>query len=222
MLIAGFAETKQMFSTMMITAPLSGPHWPPSVLTTSPLSPGLVASTPVLIAQDQRATAVRRIHEGVAWKTSSTWQSWGLHGTVIKSTRGQPTDYNVVIRLHLPVAWWFSSHVLNGKLTVSVLRQNTLTLRHPSYFAVAYVLDFSHPFFEACRSNDVAVVREMLRNGEGRPTDVNPRGYGPFWVRARQVCSATINRLTGTQYAVNNVSVEAVTLTLSIRSSVSL
>ena len=80
------------------------------------------------------------------------------------------------------MAWWFGSHVLQGNLSVSVPRQNTLTLRHPSYFTVARVLDDSHPFFEACRSNDAAAVRDMLRNGEGRPTDEDSEGYGALWV----------------------------------------
>lgn len=67
---------------------------------------------------------------------------------------------------------------------MSVPRQNTLTLRHPSYLAIGRVLDYSHPFFEACRSNDVVVIREMLRNGEGRPTDEDTNGFGSLWVRA--------------------------------------
>lgn len=69
---------------------------------------------------------------------------------------------------------------------MSVPRQNTLTLRHPSYLAVGRILDFSHPFFEACRFNDVVVIREMLRNGEGRPTDEDPNGFGPLWVSIAQ------------------------------------
>jgi hypothetical protein len=175
-----------MFSTMTITAP---PLRPPSFSNASglpPLPSGSAASASTTPARNYSTTAVRRIPDGFAWKASGIWQSWGLHGTVIKSTKGQATDYNITIELRLPLAWWFGSHVLNGELAISFPRQSTLTLRHPSYFAIARVLDYSHPFLQACESNSVAVVREMLRNGQGRPTDEDPDGHGPLWVRVEQ------------------------------------
>jgi hypothetical protein len=176
---------KQMLSTMTITAPCPGSPLPSSVLAPSPLPLGSSVSTSVSTARSQSTSAVSRIFEGSAWQASSTWQSWGLYGTVVKSTKGKATDYDVAIRLHLPLAWWFGRHVLRGEVAFSFPGQNTLTLRHPSYFAVARVLYDYHPFFTACADNDVAVVREMLRNGEGRPTDEDTGGDGPLWVRVR-------------------------------------
>jgi hypothetical protein len=90
------------------------------------------------------------------------------------------------VQFRLPLAWWFGAHILKGELAMSIPRQNTLTLRHPSYLAIGRVLDFSHPFFKACKSNDVVVIREMLRNGDGRPTDEDPNGYGPLRVSGVQ------------------------------------
>lgn len=164
------------------------PPFPASSLASNasapPLPPAPAIPTSVLTAHTQAAKAARRVFGGIAWQASSSWQSWGLVSRVIKSTKGQSTDYNVAIRLRLPMAWWFGSHVLKGEVTACFPRQNTLTLRHPSYFAVARVLEDSHPFVEACKDNDVATVRRMLENGEARPTDEDDSGNGPLWVCA--------------------------------------
>jgi len=183
LLTAGFAEMKQILSTMAIINPSDGSSLGPGASAWSPLSPAPAMSKSLPTARSQSTTAVRRTFGGVVWDTSKNWQSWGLYGTVIKSTKGQATDYNVAVSLHLPMAWWFGTHVLKGQVAVSFPRQNTLTLRHPSYFAVARVLDASHLFFEACRRNDARRVREMLRSGKGRPTDEDSEGQGPLWVR---------------------------------------
>jgi hypothetical protein len=100
-------------------------------------------------------------------------QSWGLHGMIVKSNQGQSTDYDLGFEINLPLAWFFGSHALRGQLSLrkSSLVSKTLTLRHPSYLTVARVYDRSHPFLEACRTNEIAAVRTMLRSGEGRPTD---------------------------------------------------
>jgi len=197
-----------MFSAIVITAPPLGLSSTSSASTPPPQRSGSAASALISAAPNHLATAVRPIAGGLAWKSSSTWKSWGLLGTVVKSTKGQSIDYDVAISLQLPMAWWFGSHVLKGQLNVSFPRQNTLTLRHPSYLAIARVLDFSHPFFEACRSNDFTVVREMLRNGEGRPTDEDPGGSGPLWVRVGQTYFWLICQLMLMQYAVAHSNVE--------------
>ena len=180
--MVGFTEMKQIFSAMTITNSLPGTSSNPNGTSGKPLSP----PTQVMTARTNSTSAVRRVFGGVSWEASSTCQSWGLHGKVIWSTKGASTDYDVAFSIHLPLAWWFGAHILKGGLAMSVPRQNTLTLRHPSYLAVGRVLDSSHPFFGACRSNDVAVIREMLRNGEGRPTDEDPNGFGPLWVSVAQ------------------------------------
>jgi hypothetical protein len=154
----------------------------------SPLST-IGARTPSL-------AAVRRVFGGVVWDTSPSWQSWGVQGTAIKSTKGQATDFNIAIKLHLPKVWWFGSHVLKGEVAISFPYQNTLTLRHPSYFAVARVLDDSHPFVEACKTNDAATVRRMLRSGEARPTDEDDSGFGPLFVSAAATQARSVYLLT--------------------------
>jgi hypothetical protein len=121
---------------------------------------------------------VIRKFEAISWEASKFLQSWGIDGTVLKSVQGQSTDYDFGFHAQLPLAWLLGCHVLRGQLSIrkSSLISNTFTLRHPSYFTVARVLDWSHPFLEACRSNDVSTVRTMLRSGEGRPTDVDSIG----------------------------------------------
>lgn len=173
---------KQMFSSMTITNgfPQASSH--PNVAPSPSLSPPVQ----VITARSQSTSTAKRIFGGISWEASSTLQSWGLHGKVIRSTKGAATDYDIAFSFQLPLAWWFGAHILKGELAMSVPRQNTLTLRHPSYVAVGRVLDFSHPFFVACRLNDVATIREMLRNGEGRPTDEDPNGDGPLWVSGAQ------------------------------------
>ena len=121
--------------------------------------------------------AVRRVFRGVAWQAGNSWQYWGLDSKVLKSTKDHATEYNMTIKIHLPMAWSFGSHVLRGELGVSFPRQNTLTLRHPSYFAVARVLDESPPFMAACKSDDAVTVRRMLGTGEVRPTDEDDFGF---------------------------------------------
>lgn len=128
-------------------------------------------------------TAIRRVREGDPWKAGERWRSWGLQGTVIKSTHGQNTDYDIVFNIPLPLAWLFGGHALRGQLGFTVpLRQNTLTLRHPSYFTVARLVDRSQPFMVACLLGDLDAVRTMLRNGDGRPTDRTGDGEGPMSV----------------------------------------
>lgn len=183
---------KQMFSTITTKAPLPASPLLLSKSEPTPLPSGSAASASLSTARNHQTTAVRRVAKGFVWQASSAWKSWGLTGTVIKSTKGASIDYDVAISLQLPMAWWFGSHVLKGEMGMSFPRQNTLTLRHPSYFTVARVLDYSHPFLLACQSNDVAVVREMLRNGEGRPTDEDPEGDGPLWVRFREGLSGRL------------------------------
>ncbi|GAB7322040.1 hypothetical protein MBLNU13_g03089t2 [Cladosporium sp. NU13] len=161
LLTVGFTEMKQMFSTITTNAPLPASPLLLSKSEPTPLPSCSAASTSLSTARNHPTTAVRRVAKGFVWQASSAWKSWGLTGTVIKSTKGASIDYDVAISLQLPMAWWFGSHILKGEM--------------------ARVLDYSHPFLLACQSNDVAVVREMLRNGEGRPTDEDPEGDGPLW-----------------------------------------
>ena len=175
---------KQIFSAITVSPPLLGSRASSNGTASSSMSPSSGMSMSTMRVHSSSTAAVARAYGGIAWKASKTWQSWGLHGSVVKTTKGQSTDYDAAFSVRLPLAWWFGSHILKGELAMSFPRLNTLTLRHPSYFAVARVLDYSHPFFQACGDNDVAVVRKMLRSGEGRPTDENPVGDGPLWVCA--------------------------------------
>lgn len=128
-------------------------------------------------------TGIRRVRNGDPWKVGERGRYWGLQGTVIKSTHGQNTDYDVVFNIPLPLAWLFGSHALRGQLGFRApLRRNTLTLRHPSYFTVSRIVDNFHPFMVACQDGDLDTIRAMLRNGDGRPTDRTTDGESPMSV----------------------------------------
>lgn len=176
----GLAEMKGMFSAAAYSSIPSGQLLvdtkppPESSSTTDRCSP---TKNPV-------HAHTRRVHEGSPWALSKGWKSRGLHGSVIKSTRGKSTDYNITFKVDLPLAWLFGSYALTGELSIRTdsIRQNTLTLRHPSYMTVARVLPRTHPFLQALRKNDESTVRIMLCTGEGRPTDVDSDGHNCLYV----------------------------------------
>lgn len=176
----GLAEMKGMFSA---TANSSTP--PGQLLIDTRALPESYSST-VTRSPTQHPVhgQPRRIHQGSPWALNKGWESRGLHGSVIKSTHGKSTDYNVTFKVNLPLAWLFGSYALIGELSLRTdsIRQNTLTLRHPSYLTVARVLPATHPFLQALRKNDEATVRVMLRTGEGRPTDVDSDGHNCLYV----------------------------------------
>lgn len=128
-------------------------------------------------------TISRRNFESNFWESSKPWQYLGLHRNIIKSTQGEATDYDLGFRINLPLAWLFGTYALTGQLGIRTSpRQNTLTLRHPSYLTVARVLDRTHPFLLAFARNDLGAIRRMLHTGEGRPTDTDCDGQGLLFV----------------------------------------
>jgi hypothetical protein len=181
---AGFAEMRRMFSGLTITQPSNLPLTATSRTGSSSIAASASTTTFDPTAPAASQTTIIRKFEALSWEASKTLQSWGIAGSVVKSTQGQSTDYDFGFHTHLPFAWLFGSYALRGQLSIrtSSLVSNTFTFRHPSYFTVARILHDSHPFFEACRSNDVAAVRTMLSTGEGRPTDIDSNGYSCLFV----------------------------------------
>ncbi|KAM0715707.1 hypothetical protein Q7P37_009207 [Cladosporium fusiforme] len=173
-----FQEMEQRFAPGMASWPSTGTS-SPSLQQAPILMSGAAPST---TSRSAPSALVRRVWEGNPWNSGERWQSWGLRGTVIKSTQGQHTDYDASFTIHLPLAWLIGAYSLNGQLSfrTSPLRQNTLTLRHPSYFTVARIVDSSHPFMMACLTGDLDTVRALLNNGEGRPTDKDENGDSPM------------------------------------------
>lgn len=121
------------------------------------------------------------------WQLNNSWAPWGLRGSLITTKIGPYTDYDVSFSISLPLARILGSYALTGCLSLrSVpLCRSALTFRHPSYFAVARVVDKTHPFMLACRNGDIEAVRLMLRSGEGRPTDITAKGSTPMFVSQR-------------------------------------
>jgi hypothetical protein len=173
-----------MFSGLIITHPSNPPLTATLRTGSSPIPASSSTSTSDPTARTAPRTAIIRKFEGISWQASKILQSWGIDGTVVKSIQGRSTDYDCAFSAHLPLAWLFGSYTLRGQLSIrkSSLISNTFTLRHPSYFTIAQVLDDSHPLFEACLYNDVAAVRTMLSSGEGRPTDIDAEGNTCLWV----------------------------------------
>jgi hypothetical protein len=174
-----------MFSGLTVIHPSNPLLTATSRKGSSSIVPSSSTKTSDPTARAASQTTIIRKFEAITWESSKVLQSWGIRGAVVKSsTKGESTDYDFGFNAHLPLAWLFGSYALRGQLSIrkSSPVSNTFTLRHPSYFTVARVLDNSHPFFKACSCNDVVTVRSMLRSGEGRPTDVNHRGKTCFWV----------------------------------------
>jgi hypothetical protein len=181
---AGFAEMRQMFSGLAITHPSNLPLVATSRTGSTSIAASASTTTFDPIASAATQTAIIRKFEAISWKASQILQSWGMTGSVVKSTQGHSTEYDFGFNAHLPLSWLFGNYALRGQLSIrkSSLVSNTFTLRHPSYFTVARILERSHPFLKACQFNDLVTVRTMLRNGEGRPTDVNSHGETCLWV----------------------------------------
>lgn len=176
-LALGFAEMKQMFSTVAIgDSPydsLSNPVAAPP--------PYKLAKTRTTNAATRAAT--RRNYGSHYWELNKSWQYLSLHRNITRSTQGESTNYDFGFRVNLPLAWLFGTHALTGQLGIRTSpRQNTLTLRHPSYLTVARVLDKTHPFLLAFARNDLGAIRDMLRTGGGRPTDIDCYGQGLLFV----------------------------------------
>lgn len=173
-LSAGFAEMRQILSVVSAnSAPL---HPTRSFQASTQSLSGSCSPLP----NATKTTDVSRVFHGMLWEASGRWQSWGLQGRILKSSKGLCVDYDAGLVIHLPLAWLFGSHALKGELSVrlSPLRRNTFTLRHPSYFTVARILGKAHPFLVACRDNDARTVCTMLQTGVGRLTDVDRGGNG--------------------------------------------
>jgi hypothetical protein len=190
-LSAGFAEMRMNFAGLAITniSNLPSTATTRTILPPFPASSSTTTSDPTARAAPHTAT-MRRL-QGRPWKASKFLQSWDIDGTVVRSTKEQSTDYDFGFNAYLPLAWLFGSYALRGQLSIrkSSLVPNPFTLRHPSYLTVARVLDRSHPFFQACKCNDVAAVRSMSCNGEGRPTDVD--SFGNICLHVSRDCSVT-------------------------------
>jgi len=128
--------------------------------------------------------AVRSTFASTPWKLSKSWATWGLRGSFVAINEGEHTESNIQFSISLPLARLLGSYALTGCLSLRSASycRSALTLRHPSYFAVARVVDESHPFMHACAMGDVKAIRSMLRSGESRPTDVTSQGYTPLSV----------------------------------------
>lgn len=176
-----------------------------STLVNAPPTASPAAQAPSLavagfgISDTSRHNALERRSLMSAWKSDISWESWGLRGFLTTTKQGTFTDYNIGFSVSLPLARVLGSYVFSGYLSLrsTPLCQSAFTFRHPSYLAVARVVDQSHPFIQACIQDDLAKARSMLLSGEGRPTDVTIEGTSPMMVStsfiARQP-SSTIMR----------------------------
>ena len=88
--------------------------------------------TSTMRARSLSTSAVTRVYKGIAWHASKTLQSWGLHGSVVKTTKGQSTDYDAAFSVRLPLAWWFGSHILKGELAMSFPPRTRLRFGTPA------------------------------------------------------------------------------------------
>lgn len=131
------------------------------------------------------ALTVRRTAVTSRWTLNEAWESWGLRGQQVTTRNASHIDRNVNFSIAIPLAQILGNYIFLGNLSMQTtsLYWGLLTFRHPSYFAVARVVEDHHPFMKACEEGDIETVRLMLRSAEGRPTDVTTYGRTPIWVR---------------------------------------
>ena len=118
------------------------------------------------------------------WKSSKSWERWGFCGLYVTTKQGYHTDHGINFSVSLPLARILGSYALTGCLSLrsTLLCRRSFTFRHPSYFAMARIVEENHPFLMACKDGDIETVRFMLRSGEGRPTDMTVGGQTPMEV----------------------------------------
>lgn len=177
-ILDGLDRIEQMVSTLVIALPAP--------------APAASATMPTLTA-DTTGNTHTRTGSGIVpertlvtspWRTGSDWENWGFRGALVTTKQGYHTDYNINFSVSLPLARILGSYALTGCLSLrsTPLCRSSFTLRHPSYFAVARVVEQDHPFMMACKNGDIEAVRYMLRSGEGRPTDMTAEGTTPMFV----------------------------------------
>ena len=167
-----------MVSTLVVALPASAPSTPATPHTIAANASG---NTP---SHNGHAISSNRAHVISLWSSGKSLESWGFRGALVTTKQGYHTDYDVVFSFSLPLARILGSYALTGcsSLRSTPLCRNFFTFRHPSYFAVARLVDEDHPFMAACRDGDIETVRFMLRSGEGRPTDMTARARTPMFV----------------------------------------
>lgn len=158
--------------------------------TTSTLPPILAADV-IRLARSKILT--KHVIATSPWTSSQKWQDWGFRMSRLTTTRGHDTDRIWHISISLPLTRIVGRYALNiGLLLRSTYScRNTISIRHPSYFAVSRIVDDNHPFIVACALGDLSVVRAMLQSGEGRLTDATSTGDTPMKVGRTPGCILT-------------------------------
>lgn len=167
-----------MVSTLVVALPASAPS--------APAAPPSIAANATGNTPSHTGYAIssNRAHLISLWRSGKSLGSWGFRGAIVTTKQGYHTDYNVNFSFSLPLARILGSYALTGcsSLRSTPLCRNFFTFRHPSYFAVARLVDEDHPFMSACQHGDIDAVRFMLRSGEGRPTDMTATAITPMFV----------------------------------------
>jgi len=177
-ILDGLDRIEQMVSTLAVALPASAPAAPASL-------PNLTAYTisqPLTHAGS--ALATKHMLVTPPWTSGKVWATWGFRGAFVTTKQGYHTDYNINFSVSLPLARILGSYALTACLSLrsTPLCRSSFTFRHPSYFAMARIVEANHPFLLACDKGDLETVRFMLRSGEGRPTDITADGCTPMFV----------------------------------------
>jgi hypothetical protein len=162
-----------MVSTLVIALPPSA-----SVI---PTRPSMFTAAGDTVSRAGSKPTVTRIISSHPWILSKRWEPWGLRGSMTATKAGAHTDYDINFSVPLPLTRILGNYALTACLSLSFYR-STLSLRNPSYFSVARVVENDHPFMLACYTGNMETLRVMLRSGEGRPTDLTRDGMTPMAV----------------------------------------
>lgn len=121
----------------------------------------------------QKETDIRRLQSD-PWSFGLNWLILGINGGLIPTIQGPYRDYFLAMQVSMPLLWLAGHHILTMSLSVRTFPLYRYHFRFlpGTSLALSRVVSKSDPFMDACDRGDLLAVREMLRSGRGRPSDV--------------------------------------------------
>jgi hypothetical protein len=172
-ILDGLDRIEQMVSALVMALPPSAPA--------IPSEPSMLTAAGNTVSRAGSKHIVSRIYISHPWVLSKRWEPWGLRGSMVATKAGAHTDYDINLSVPMHLTRILGNYALTACLSLSFYR-STLSLRNPSYFSVARVVEDDHPLMLACYTGNIETLRIILRSGEGRPTDLTGDGMTPMAV----------------------------------------
>lgn len=118
------------------------------------------------------------------WCLGSSWAAIGVNGSLIPTEYGRYWDYCLAMQLCLPLAQSVLPYAFLMSLSVRTFPQcpGKFKFLEGGNITFARVLRDDDAFILACKDGDIDAVRVMLRNGQGRATDIVAKNWNPLAV----------------------------------------